>query len=101
MKTIITTVLTMLAGLTLISCDESHATKTSTPPDSDPVTVLEEKVEMERQLRVEAEVRADEETSATDLWRLASMGLATLTLVAFFGGTAIGSRGRHHAAVTS
>ncbi|MGJ8644705.1 MAG: hypothetical protein ACSHX9_14960 [Luteolibacter sp.] len=99
MKTIITTVLTMLAGLTLISCDESHATKTSTPPD--PVTVLEEKVEMERQLRVEAEVRADEETSVTDLWRLASMGLATLTLVAFFGGTAIGSRGRHHAAVTS
>lgn len=99
MKTIITIVLTMLAGLTLSSCDESQATKNSTPPGPDPVTVLEKKVEAEQQLRKRAEVKASDETTSKNNWQLASFALGLLVMLAFFTGTSIGTRGRKHAEV--
>ena len=104
---VITIVLILLAGTMLTSCDESKATKTTeapetfTPPGPDPVKVLEKQVVSERELREAAEGRAEEASSAKDRWQLSTLGLGLLTVVAFFGGTAIGSRGRHHASSTS
>ena len=102
MKTIITIVLILLAGFTLTSCDDDSHTTTATesfapPPGPDPVAVLEEKIEAERQLREKAEALAAEQAASKDNWQLASLGLGLFAVVAFFGGTSIGTRGRHHA----
>ena len=97
MKTkIITITLILLAGSMLTSCDTSKASESSTPLGPDPVKVLEKQVQSEQQLRKAAEGRAEEASAVRDLWQLATLGLGLLTVVAFFGGTAIGSRGRHH-----
>ena len=100
MKTITCAVILIL-GATTSSCEKSFASQPKTPPGPDPMEVLEKQVTAERQLRTEAEGRVEKEAAARDLWQLASLGLATLTIIAFIGGTAIGSRGRHHATVTS
>ncbi len=98
MKTIITIVLILLAGFTLTSCDETNATESfAPPPGPDPVAVLEEKIVAERQLREKAEALAAEQAASKDNWQLASLGLGLFAVVAFFGGTSIGTRGRHHA----
>ena len=91
--------LILLAGFTLPGCDNnSHATQSSVPPPGpDPVAVLEEKIEAERQLREKAEALAAEQAASKDNWQLASLGLGLFAVVAFFGGTSIGTRGRHHA----
>jgi hypothetical protein len=101
MKTIITIVLMLLTGSMLTSCDRSNATETSTPPGRDPITVLEEKVEVERQLRAEAEALASDETTSKNNWQLASFGLGLFAVLAFFTGTSIGTRGRYHADLAS
>ena len=128
MKTIITIVLVLLTGSMLTSCDKSKAgspqTSASQPPQpppriSDPVAVLEDQVESERQLRKEAEAKAGNaeakaeakveeaeakvEKSAINKgnWQLIALGLSVLVILGFFGGTAIGSRGRNHANTTS
>ena len=98
MKTIITIVLILLAGFTLTSCDETNSTEFfAPPPGPDPVAVLEEKIEAERQLREKAEALASEQAASKDNWQLASLGLGLFAVVALFGGTSIGTRGRHPA----
>lgn len=100
MKTIACAVILILVTTTT-SCDESHATQSHVPPGPDPVKVLEEKVETERQLRQEAEALAAEQAAGRGNWQLASLGLCLFAVAAFIGGTAIGTRGRYHASVTS
>lgn len=101
MKTKIVIVLILLAGSLLTSCEQSTATVPFTPPGPNPVTVLKEQVESERELREQAELKTEEEATNKENWQLAALGLAVVTVIAFFGGTAIGSRGRHHASSTS
>jgi len=112
MKTIITIVFVLLAGLMLTSCDESTggAPPPPAPPGPNPVTVLEVQVESERQARQEAEAKAEkaeakveEATVGKGRWQLAALGLAVITVIAFVGGTAIGSssRGSIHESATS
>ena len=125
MKTIITIALVLLTGFMLTSCDKSKAGSRRTQPPqpqqriSDPVAVLEDQVESERQLRKEAEAKAGNaeakaeakveeaeakvEKSAINKgnWQLIALGLSVLVILGFFGGTAIGSRGRNHANTTS
>ena len=97
MKFITTIMLTLLAGLLLLSsCDKIPATQA--PPSAvDPVTVLEDQVASERQLRAKAEAKAEKEAGSRGTWQLAALGLAVITVIAFVGGTAIGSRGKRHA----
>ena len=99
MKTIICAVILILVAATT-SCEESAATQTKTPHGPDPMTVLEEQVATERQLRTEAEGRVEKEAAARDLWQLATLCLGIVTVLAFVGGTAIGTRGRDHASTT-
>lgn len=99
MKTIACAVILILVTATT-SCEKSFASQPKSPPGPDPMAVLEKQVAAERQLRTEAEGRVEKEAAARDLWQMAALGLATLTLIAFFGGTALGSRGRHHAAIS-
>lgn len=102
MKTkIITIVLILLAGSMLTSCDRSNANENLKPPAPNPIKVLEEKVESERQLRQEAESLAAEEAASKGNWQLAALGLCLLAVIAFFGGTSIGTRGRYHAGTAS
>lgn len=115
MKTIITIVLVLLVGSMLTSCDESTASVPPPPPPPNPVTVLEDQVESERQLRLEAEAKVDKAEAKVGKveekveeaiigkgnWQLVALGLSVLVVLGFFGGTAIGSRGRAHAAATS
>jgi phage tail tape-measure protein len=99
MKFITTIMLTLLAGLLLSSCDKIPGTQA--PPSAvDPVTVLEDQVASERELREKAEAKAEEEAGSRGAWQLAALGLSVITVVAFVGGTAIGSRGKRHADTT-
>lgn len=101
MKTTITVIIVLLLGAMLTSCDELHASVPVTPPGPDPVKVLEERVESERQLREEAEAKVEQESIVRGHWQLAALGLSILGILGFFGGTAIGSRGRGHASIPS
>ena len=65
------------------------------PPD--PIAVMEDRIEAERGLRLEAEARADEEAGSRERWELAAICLAIFAIVGFVSGTAIGSRGRKYA----
>lgn len=100
MKTIIFAVILIFVAATT-SCEKSAVTQTKAPPGPDPVTVLEEQVATERQLREEAQAKVEEETTVRNRWQMATLGLAVVALIGFFGGTAIGSRGRYHANVPS
>ena len=112
MKTKIAIVLILLAGSLLTSCDQSTGTTSSPPPPPprgpDPAAVLKQQVESERELRREAEVKAEKaETKVEEAavgkghWQLAALGLSVLAVIGFIGGTSIGSRGRHHATSAS
>ena len=98
---LITIILTLLAASLLSSCDEpapSNAPSNAQNPEPpDPVEVLKEQVATERELRQEAETKAEEEASSRGSWQMAALGLAVFTVFAFVGGTAIGSRGKRHA----
>ena len=100
MKTIACAVILILVTATT-SCEKSNASQPKTPPGPDPMEVLEKQVAAERQLRAKAENRVEKEAAARDRWQLAALGLGAVTVFAFFGGTAIGTRGRNHASVTS
>jgi hypothetical protein len=95
MKSITTIMLTLLAASLLSSCDKFIGKQN--PPNVDAVTVLEDQVATERQLRAKAEADAEEIASSRGAWQLAALGLAIITVIAFIGGTAIGSRGKRHA----
>ena len=60
-----------------------------------------ERVASERELRAEAEARAEEESGSKGRWQLAAFGLGALAVAGFLGGTALGSKGRRHADRTS
>ena len=83
------------------SCERSPVSQRKTPPEPDPVTILEGQVATERELRTEAEGRVEKEATSRDLWQLAALGLAVVAVFAFIGGTAIGTRGRNHASSRS
>jgi hypothetical protein len=100
MKTIACAVILILVTATT-SCEKSNASQPGIPPGPDPLKVLEKQVAAERQLRTEAEGRVEKEAAARDLWQLAALGLGVVTVLAFIGGTAIGTRGRYHASLTS
>jgi hypothetical protein len=95
MKFITTILLTLLAASLLSSCDKFIGKQN--PPNVDPVTMLEDQVASERQLRAKAEAKAEQVAKSRGAWQLAALGLAVITVVAFVGGTAIGSRGKRHA----
>lgn len=102
MKMIPTILLVLLAGTMLTGCDEEVVVSNPEPSTQiDPVAVLEDQVTSERELREKAETRAEEEANRKGTWQLTALGLAVITVTAFFGGTAIGSRGRRHADSTS
>ena len=54
-------------------------------------------IEAERQLRYEAEARAEREAGGKSRWEFAAFVLGIAALAAFIGGTAVGSRGKRHA----
>ncbi|MCH7225091.1 hypothetical protein [Haloferula sp. A504] len=120
MKTIINTVLLLLTAFLLSSCDESSGGAPPPPrsPGASPVSVIEDRVKAERQLRQQAEAKVEEAkaevqeaeakvekaTMGKGRWQLAALGLAFVTVIAFVGGTAIGSSSRgesSHASATS
>ena len=94
---LITIILTLLAASLLSSCDKAASPDAQKPDPPDPVEVLKEQVATERELRQEAETKAEEEASSRGSWQMAALGLAVFTVVAFVGGTAIGSKGKRHA----
>ena len=95
----ITIIATLLAAL-LTSCEKPNTSQASKPEPPDPVEVLQNQVAAERQLRQDAVALAEEEAASKELWQLLALSLAVITLFAFFGGTAIGSRGKRHADTT-
>lgn len=77
MKSITTIMLTLLAASLLSSCDKFIGKQN--PPNVDPVTMLEDQVAAERQLRAKAEQVAN----SRGAWQLTAPGLAVITVVAF------------------
>ena len=95
---ILTVILILLAAIMVSSCEESVATQApGPPPGPDPMQVLKERICTERRLREDAEAKAEDEAERRGQWELAALGLGALGVVGFFAGTAIGSKGRHHA----
>src|SRR6056297_3315328 len=100
-KSILTALLLGLLAVGTSSCSviaEDPAEGPPTPPAPDPVKVLEDRIETERELRVEAQDEAAEETIQRERWQLATIVLSGLVLVGFLVGTSIGSQGKRHAA---
>ena len=96
MKTMLCTIALLLAATTLSSCGDTTAQETPQPPPN-PIEILEDRIESERELRLEAEAKADEEAGSRGRWELATIALAILAVAGFVGGTAIGSKGKQHA----
>lgn len=99
----ITIIVTLLAALLLSSCGRSSGSggsESQKPEPPDPVEVLKQQVVAERELRQDAVATAEQEAARKELWQLLALCLAVFTLVAFFGGTAIGSKGKRHADTT-
>ncbi len=97
----ITILLLLFSAITLSSCDVTTAAAEviEVPPAPDPIEVLEGQIESERQLRLDAELEAASAIELQDRWQLLALGLGLLTLVGFFAGTAIGSKGNRYANV--
>ena len=81
----------LILTLTLVGCEEGEDEK------SDPTANLREEIEAQRELRFEAEARAEKEAGSRSKWELAAFVLALAALAAFVSGTAIGSRAKHNA----
>lgn len=99
-KTIYIILLLLFSAITLSSCSLS-ANEPVGPPVPDPFQVLEERIESERKLRVDAELKADDETKLRERWELAAVGLGILTILGFIAGTSLGSKGNRHATALS
>tara|TARA_R110002096_G_scaffold288290_1_gene481991 strand:+ start:1126 stop:1437 length:312 start_codon:yes stop_codon:yes gene_type:complete len=100
-KTILLILLLGLITVSSTSCslnaEEQPAAELPAKPD--PVKILEERIQTERELRIEAQIDASDEALLRERWQLAAIALCLLTLVGFLAGTTIGSRGKRHAAV--
>ena len=80
----------------LTSCTpEKVSPEPAIPPE--PHEVLKEQVDQERELREEAETRAEKESSRVKFWESACVVVFVGACIAFIAGTAIGSKGRKHA----
>ena len=80
----------------LTSCKpEKSSSEPEVPPE--PHEVLKQQVDRERELREEAEIRAEKESSRGNFWEFACVVVFVLACIAFIAGTAIGSKGRKHA----
>jgi len=101
MKTTLTILLFVLLSIGTTSCNLNATEDPVQPPAPDPVKVLEDQVESERQHRLDAELQAEEEARLRERWELAAIGLGILAIIGFFAGTTIGSRGKRHAAVVT
>lgn len=102
MKIILITLAFALLSVTSTSCSlkaEEPPATVETPQKPDPVKILEERIQTERELRLEAQQEASDEALLRERWQLASIALCLIALVAFLGGTTIGSRGKRHAAI--
>ena len=93
----IPTILPALLAVPLLAGCDRFAAAGDRPAKVDPITVLEDQVAAERQLREKAETRTEHEAGSRAAWQMAALGFAAVTVVAFVGGTAIGSRGKRHA----
>ena len=100
-KLILSIILLGLVAVSTTSCnlnaDDLPGMVMVSPPD--PVKVLEDRLEAERELREEAQAQADSEALLRERWQLAAIGLGVVALVGFLAGTSIGSRGKRHAAI--
>ena len=97
-KTILLILLLLFSAITLSSCNVTAAEEEG-PPAPDPIEVLKGQVESERQLRLDAELQVVSAIEVRDRWQLLALGLGLLTLIGFFAGTAIGSKGNRYANV--
>jgi hypothetical protein len=99
-KTTICTILILFAATALSSCGDVTAESEPPPPPAppNPIEILEDRIESERELRIEAEARVEEEAGSRGRWELAAIALGILGIAGFVGGTAIGSKGKRHAA---
>jgi hypothetical protein len=80
----------------LTSCiPEKSTPRPPVPPE--PHKVFKEQVNQERDLRQEAETRAEKESSRVKFWESACVVVFVGACIAFITGTAIGSKGRKHA----
>ena len=89
----------IIGGLLLIffvtfctGCDRS---KPATPPD--PVEVLREQVESERELRTDAQSKASREETLRRRWEVATVTVGLAAVAAFLIGTMLGSWAKRHA----
>lgn len=99
-KTVILILLFVFVAIGTTSCNvnaDDLAEPPQPPAKPDPVKVLEDRIETERQLRVEAQETAEGETLLRERWQLAAFGLGILALVGFLVGTSVGARGKRHA----
>ena len=92
----ILTILAVIASIAVLtSCEPENADEAPDPPE--PHEVLKEQVTQERQLRQEAELRAEDASSKLKLWEVACALTFIGACIAFISGTAIGSKGRNDA----
>jgi hypothetical protein len=85
----------ILLAIALTGCREETGEKTVKPDAS---AALREEVKAERKSRLEAEAKAEKEAGSKSRWEMAAFALGVAALATFVGGTAIGSRGKRHAA---
>ena len=90
----------MIPVITLTSCTNSIAEEPH-PPAPDPVVVLQEQIETERQLRLTAEAAVIDEALLRRRWELAALAASIIAMAGFLAGTALGSRGKRHASATA
>ena len=84
----------LLTAFCLSGCTP-HPLKPEEGPN--PIQVLREQMESERQGRMDAEQAAVRESENRHRWELVAVGTLLLSVAAFLVGTILGSRGRRHA----
>lgn len=96
MKKLKLTLILLAAALLVGGCQEEDD-----PPDPGTVAFYQKKVQAERRLREEAQLKAEAEAGRRKSWELAAAGLGILGLAGFVAGTALGSKGRRDARTQS
>jgi hypothetical protein len=84
----------LLTAICLSSCNPAPQEPQQGPS---PVQVLQDRVESERQSRIEAQQATVRESEHRRRWELAATAASILALAGFLLGTILGSRGRRHA----
>ena len=101
-RTLLLILLLGFAAVSSTSCslkaDDQSDEPASAPVIPDPIEILEERIETERDLRFEVQEALANESLQRERWQLAATALSVVALAGFLIGTTIGSRGRRHAA---